>query len=156
MKYVVARPFNRLCKIYIVEEGENVATPFESWALRDGKQILFATTKMHKVLQSQHIAGAYDKGAIYAFTYEELCEVLTSHLGPSDKSRYEIALKGSEEPAVIEANTPVDYLSKWPRIGYILWKTLVLIIKSAIKALNVLLFLVILPFIIKFINGFKK
>lgn len=156
MKFVVAKPFGNMSKISIVEDGAQLDLPFESWALRDGKQILFATTKMHKVLQSQHFAGSYDKGAMYAYNYEEMCAVLSAHLGPCDRERYDASLKEQSQPTLIEGNTPTDYLSKWPRIAYIVWKTLALLTKVSIKALNVLLFLVILPFIIKLIEGFRK
>jgi hypothetical protein len=156
VKYVVVKPFGDMSKISIVEEGTELTRPFESWALRDGKQILFATTKMHKVLQSQHFAGSYDKGAMYAYNYMEMCKVISAHLGPCDRERYEASLKEQSQPVLIEGNAPADYLGRWPRIAYILWKTFVLIIKVAIKSLNVLLFLVILPFIIKLIEGFRK
>lgn len=156
MKYVVARPFGELSKIYIVSEGTDIDVPFESWALCDGKQILFATVKMHKVLQSQHFAGSYDKGAMYAYTYPEMCAVLTSHLGPSDRERYEAGLKGGVDQTLIRDNLPHDYLPIWTRTAYVLWKTLTLIVKVCIKVLSVLLFLVIVPFILKWFNGFNK
>jgi hypothetical protein len=141
-----------------VPEGTDVTTPFESWALRDGKQILFATSKMHKTLQSHHFAGSYEQGAMYAYTYQEMCAIISAHLGPSDRERYEFAAKGPVDRTLIQANsdTNPDRIDGRFRAAYVLWKTLVLILKVSIKALNTVIFLVLLPLIIKWFNGFNK
>lgn len=152
MKYVVVRPHGELSKVYIVSEGTDITMPFESWALRDGKQIVFATIKMHKALQSHHFAGSYDQGAMYAYTYEEMCAIMNSHLGPSDRERYEAGLKEGSNKTLITGNT----VSKWPLIAYGLWKILVFIVLFSIKAFNTVVFLIILPLIIKIFNGFSK
>lgn len=155
MNYIVVRPAGDLCKVYIVAEGAELPTPFESWALRDGKQIMFATIKMHKILQNQHFAGSYEQGAMYAYTYDEMCAIMTANIGPSDRERYEAGLKEQSDQTLIKG-IPADELSKWHRISYILWKTLVLVIKIFIKSLNTVIFLVILPLLLKWLNGFKK
>jgi len=156
MRYVVVRPAGELSRIYIVDEGTAIQGPFESWALRDGKQILFATTKMHKVLQNQHFAGSYDKGAMYAYAYEDLCAVMTVNLGPSDRDRYEAGLKEDSQPVLIRGDEGVDHLSGWHRVAYILWKTLILVTQISIKSLNIIIFLVLLPLAMKFVSGLKK
>lgn len=155
MNYIVVTPAGDLCKVYIVAEGREMPTPFESWALRDGKQIIFATIRMHKILQNQHFAGSYEQGAMYAYTYDEMCAIMTANLGPSDRERYEAGLKEQSDQTLIKG-IPAGELPKWHRIAYILWKTLVLVIKIFIKSLNTVIFLVILPLLLKWLNGFKK
>ena len=156
MKYIVVTPAGDLCKVHIVPEGRDMPTPFESWALRDGKQIMFATIKMHKILQSNHFAGSYENGAMYAYTYDEMCAIITANIGPSDRERYEAGLKEQSDQSLIKGNPSIDHLPKWHAIAYILWKSLILVIKVSIKSLNTVIFLVLLPLIIKIITGFKK
>lgn len=156
MKYIVVTPAGELSKIYIVPDGRVMSMPFESWALNDGKRIMFATIKMHKILQNQHFAGSYEQGAMYAYTYEEMCAIITANIGPSDRERYEAFLKEDSDPVLIKDNSSIDHLPKWHAIAYALWKTLVLVIKVSIKSLNTVIFLVLLPLIIKWINGFRK
>lgn len=154
MKYIVVRPAGDLCKVYIATADVEMHLPFESWALCTGKQIVFATIKMHKVLQSQHFAGSYEQGALYAYTYDEMCAIMSDNLGPSDRERYEISLREHSDP---ETNiTYADPLPGWHRIAYILWKTFVFVIKVLIKSLNTVIFFVLLPLIIKWLNGFRK
>jgi hypothetical protein len=159
MKYVVVKPAGDLSKIFIMTEGAMITGPFESWALLDGKQVLFATTKMHKVLQSHHFAGSYEQGAMYAYTFTELCAIMSAHLGPSDRERYEALeadLKEESNRTLIKGIPVDDGIPKWTRIAYFLWKTLVFITIAFIKALNTILFVVLLPLIIKFFEGFRK
>lgn len=156
MKYIVVTPAGDLCKVHIVPEGRDMPTPFESWALRDGKQIVFATTKMHKILHSNHFAGSYDQGALYAYTYDEMCAIITANIGPSDRERYEAGLREGSDQNLIKDNHSIDHLPRWHAVAYMLWKTLVLVIKVSIKCLTTVIFLVLLPFIIKWINGFRK
>lgn len=156
MKYIVVTPAGDLCKVHIVPEGRDMPTPFESWALRDGKQIMFATIKMHKILHSNHFAGSYDSGALYAYTYDEMCAIITANIGPCDRERYEAGLKEEFDQSLIKDIPSGDHLPKWHAIAYMLWKALVLVIKVSIKSLNTVIFLVILPLIIKWINGFRK
>lgn len=155
MKYVVVRPAGDLAKVFIIPDGVDVTLPFESWALRDGQQILFATTKMHKVLQSHHFSGSYESGALYAYTYEELCAIMRAHLGPSDEERYGAGLREQSNQTSIK-DIPLWHVSGWTRIAYILWKGFELTVKVSIKILTTIIFLVILPFIIKWFNGFRK
>jgi hypothetical protein len=155
VKYVVVTPSGDLSKVYILPEGRDVKLPFESWALRDSKQILFATTRMGKMLQSQHLAGSYDSGAIYGYSFDEMSSILIGHLGPSDKQRYLAKARDESKPVLIKDNHP-DHLPKWQRIGYILWKTFVLTIVILIKALTTVLFLVLLPLVLKWLDGFRK
>lgn len=156
MKYIVVRPAGELSKVYIMSEGAMLTPPFESWALRDGKQIVFATIKMHKVLQSHHFAGSYEQGAMYAYTYDEMCAIMSSNLGPSDRERYEASLGEQSNRTLIKDIPAEDSLPKWTRIAYIIWKSLCFIVMIFIKALTMIIFLVLLPFIIKWFDGFRK
>lgn len=153
MKYIVVRPKGDLSIIYIKSEESMMDLPFESWALRDGKQIMFATIKMHKILQSQHFAGSYEQGAMYAYTYEEMCAIITANIGPCDRERYEAGLKEESNKTLI---TGIDRRSKWGVIAYALWKTLVLVMKILIKSINTILFLVLLPLIMSIVRNFRK
>lgn len=153
MKYVVARPAGDLSKIFILSEGADVPTPFESWALREGKQILFATTKMHKVLHSHHFAGSYEQGAMYAYTYVELCAILTAHLGPSDKARYEAGLKAQSQVTLIrEPNVRHNRF----RTAYIMWKITEFVLRISLRIFAMLAFFVILPVLMGWIDRTRK
>lgn len=157
MKYVVVRPANGLAKIYILEEGEQVATPFESWALRTGPQILFATTKMHKVLHSQHMLGSYETGAMYAYSYEELCAIIAGSLGPSDRQRYEAGLKESFDQTSIKGISKRDSSKlNWGRIGYITWKVFEFTVWLMIKILKLLGLVILIPILVGWINRVGK
>jgi hypothetical protein len=159
MKYVVVKPYKNISKVYILEEGVELSTPFETWALANSRQILFANTRMRKVLNSQYIGGTYEIGALYSYSYEEMCAIISSNLGPSDRERYEAAEAGVTNGAPSNPknhDTSIDRIDGWLRVGYILWKTFVLCIKVSIKAFNTVIFLVILPLIIKWFNGFNK
>lgn len=151
MKYVVVRPHGDLAKIYIVSEGAMIDTPFESWALQSGKQILFATTKMHKILHSHHFAGSYENGAMYAYTYTELCAIISEHLGPCDRIRYESMAAVPNDPVFIEENRFKNH-----RLALIFWKILEVTIKIFMKTVSVIMFLVILPILLAWINRATK
>lgn len=72
----------------VMGSDTTVTLPFESWALNEGRKIIFANNKMHKMLASHYMLGSYQTQASYAYTYEEMCAIMTSNLGPSDRERY--------------------------------------------------------------------
>lgn len=90
MNYIVVRPYNRGFSAVSIVMGSDtqVIPPFESWALDTGKKIIFANNKMHKMLSSHYMLGSYQTQASYAYTYEEMCAIMKSNMGPSDRERY--------------------------------------------------------------------
>lgn len=152
MKYVVVRPAGDLCKVFIMEDGTDVTMPFESWALREGRQILFATTKMHKALQSHHFAGSYENGAMYAYTYEEMRAILSAQLGPSDRERYEQGLKEQSDQLLIKGNKPSSPgVINRQNIAWTLWRVTEIGIWLLIKVMKMVAILTVFPIIIYFI-----
>ena len=97
MNYIVVRPYNRGFSAVSIVMGSDtqVIPPFESWALDTGKKIIFANNKMHKMLASHYMLGSYQTQASYAYTFEEMCAIMTSNLGPSDRERY-LALRDDQ------------------------------------------------------------
>lgn len=147
MNYIVVRPFQKsLCTIQIVSgDDTRIKLPFESWALRTGPQVLFAHTKMHRILKNGYLMGSYEVGAQYAFTYDEMCAIMTKYIGPSDRERY-LSLK--HKPAQYEYD-------RWSDATYIGLRTVGLVGHLAWKAVTTVVFVAIVPLIAMFI-GPKK
>lgn len=92
-KYITVQPKGPdFCVLRTATSEDELAEPFESWALRSGQQILYVNNRMAGDLKAFHMTGSYDRGAMYAYSYDDMVAVLTSKLGPSDRARYEAAL----------------------------------------------------------------
>lgn len=150
MNYIVVRPFNRGFSAVSIVMGSDTAVkvPFESWALNDGKKILFANNKMHKMLASHYMLGSYQTEASYAYTYEEMCEIMRANLGPSDRERY-LALK--DEQKIVK---PVDG-TKAEVALYIVLRTLQLCGTILVGVGKVVAVVTLVPFIIHLISKRK-
>lgn len=88
MKFLVLTPKGQLSRLQ-VKDGEAHAPEgeFQVWALQTGKQILFVDHTLHRAAKGMHLSGSYQTGALYAYSYDEMRRILTSHLGPSDMER---------------------------------------------------------------------
>lgn len=89
--------------------------------------------------------GSYEVGAQYAYTYDEMCAIMTKYIGPSDRERYQ-SLKPSGAPYDGE---------KWHLAAYIGLRTVGLVGHLAWKAVTTVVFVAIVPIIAMFI-GPKK
>jgi hypothetical protein len=98
MNYLIVAPQSCGCKIMIVPEGTILDKPFESWALAGGKQILYTLNAMHRDLKQSYLWGSYQKGAMYATEYFDMCAIVTAKLGECDRVRYEKALLEGQLP----------------------------------------------------------
>jgi len=107
---------------------------FEAWTLLTGKQIICVERRLHKLLERHHMGGSYDKGALYAFEYAELCAVLRDQLGPSDRDRY---LKLQEDVRLLEHGAPHERLRV---AGHIAWRFAGVVAFIAYKALTTVVF----------------
>jgi hypothetical protein len=97
-KYLVVHGGPRV-GITIEPPGVRFTHPFECWAIRSGRQVEFAYTKLHRILDRYHLGGSYDSFARYAFEYDELCALVAAHMGPSDDDRLQAALDESRRLA---------------------------------------------------------
>lgn len=111
----------------IVQGGDQQITgEFESWALNSGKQIMFVSNRMVKVLQSHYMMGSYQDQASYGYSYAEMCKIMEEYLGPSDKARVRIL----QQPLPTVKPNGMDY-QDWVYVmlrvarfvGVILWGT---------------------------------
>lgn len=150
MNYIVVRPYNRGFSAVSIVMGSDttVIPPFESWALNDGKKIVFANNKMHKLLASHYMLGSYQTQASYAYTYEEMCAIMTSNLGPSDRERY-LALKAEQG-----LQKPVNG-SRGEVALYIALRTLQLCGTVFIGVAKIVAILTVIPFIIHLLSKRK-
>ena len=89
MNYLVLQQKGLASILKVVSEGTDITGAFESWALKTGKQILFVDTKMYKLLKAFHMHGSYTNGAWFGYSFEDMRAILTEHLGPCDRVRYE-------------------------------------------------------------------
>lgn len=144
MNYLVVRPYqNGLSTVSIVMGDDKIIEgPFESWALNDGKRVLFAHTKMHRMLKSQYMMGSYADKASYAYTYEEMCNIVTSHIGDSDRVRYE------KLQPVEHAEKPVNQYV----LSFGLWKIFEFSFFILFEIVKLVLTLIIIPFVLMFMN----
>lgn len=149
MNYLVLRPNGAQATISIVPEDTVLDLPYRGWALKTGKQILFANDQMHKVLESHYMMGAYTDRALYGYSYEELDAILVSKLGPSDEDRYKAAVSSIQQ-AKPSFNQSVGRV--W-QVG--LWRLLEFLITTFCKGVKFLVVMLIIPFLISFISKRK-
>lgn len=153
MKYVVVRPRKGMSEVLILDEGIDLHMPFESWALNNGTKIIFANTKMHKILASQHLAGPYSTGAFYAYTYDEMVQIMTSHLGPSDRERYESLVKGNSDRTSIRVRFPrLRAAFTWANAGLVGLRLVEFSLVMFMGVIKLLMWLVLIPLIIRWVK----
>lgn len=123
LNYLVVMPKGEVSVLQIVPEGVNMHGDFESWALRRGDQLLFVNHRMHRLLRDFHMLGNYQSGAMYGYSFDDMCAIVTSKLGPSDRERvmelqegvdfvYEDRLDGRWEVAAVFAIEVGKFLIK--------------------------------------------
>lgn len=89
MRTLVCQPRGSLSTVRLYADQEALVDgEFEAWTLLTGKQVMCVERRLHRLLERHHLGGSYDKGALYAFEYGEMCAVLRDQLGPSDRERY--------------------------------------------------------------------
>lgn len=149
MNYLVVRPYQQnLCSVSIVM-GDDVEITgfFESWALNDGKKVLFANTRLHKLVKDHYMMGAFSDKANYAYTYEEMCGIVTTHIGPSDRVRYETSLQEYNE-FIKSKPAPVNkYFG-----AYALWELTKFCTFFVYESIKLVATLIIIPIIAAFIS----
>jgi hypothetical protein len=90
MKHLVVRPTKSgLCAVSILDEDKVIDTPFESWALDNGKGLIFAHNRLPAMLKQFYVGGQFQDKALYTYSYDEMVLIAKSGLGPSDRERYE-------------------------------------------------------------------
>lgn len=150
MNYIVVRPYNRGFSAVSIVIGSDteITGPFQSWALNDGKKIVFANNKMHKLLASHYMLGSYQTQASYAYTYEEMCAIMKSNLGPSDMERYLILKHGQSIQKPVNGTRGEVAL-------YIALRTLQLCGTVFIGVAKIVAVLTVIPFIIHLLSKRK-
>jgi hypothetical protein len=85
--------------------------------------------------------GAFTAKAIYTYSYEEMCAIITSHIGPSDKALYESLTVDQESDS---SNRYVTAMT--------LWLITENVLKLFVGAVRMVFTIVIIPIIIAFIS----
>ncbi len=95
MNHLIVQPHpGNLSTIRIVDSATVIRGIHMGWELKTGKQILWANTRMATVLKSTYLMGSFATKAVYGFTYQEMCAIMTSNLGLSDYDKYLEAMNG--------------------------------------------------------------
>lgn len=109
MKCLVVRPTKSgLCALSILDEDKSIDLPFESWALLDGKALIFAHNRLHAMLKQFYVGGQFQDKALYTYSFDEMCLIVKAGLGPSDRERYELALTEQAEIKKQRRNDPAS------------------------------------------------
>lgn len=148
MNHIVVQPYGKgLSTVKILSGDVELNKPFHSWALNSGKRLIFAHNLMHRRLKSHYVMGTFEQGAIYAYSPEETFNILTSAIGPDDEAVYR-SLTSEDAPK----KSSIDK-------SYIAWFTLAkfceLIIIVGWGIVKVVAFLLVIPFLISWLNKHK-
>lgn len=148
MKHIVVRPHPKgFSLVSIVDSEVKVDTPFDSWALNTGKRLLFAHNQMHKLLKSHYMLGNFEQGAMYAYDCAEMNRIITSAIGVDDKSAYE-ALLAQDDPRPSSVDKTFVTM-------HVLGKACEFTIWFAWGIVKVVAFLLVIPFLISWLNKHK-
>lgn len=152
MKYLLVQPKTTqgLSQIKVVGEDYEFDGEGTTWALQIGSQILYVQNAMQRDLKSMYLSGTYELGALYFFDYPDLCNIITSKLGPSDLCRYEIA------KAELVRTRQWDEFERRQRAGAALDGLLKFLWVLLTCALKIIGFLLIFPLIIHWMNKRHK
>lgn len=150
MKYLVVRPHSHgLSAISIVEGDDTMLDPpFESWALLSGRAILFANSRLPQMMKQFYVSGTFQGKALYTYSWDEVCAIVASQIGPSDRERYEQVQRSSKRISITHG-----LLVPHPPIGLtVLMESAWLVLFTIGKVLGLIVFVLILPFVIMMVN----
>lgn len=148
MKHIVVQPHPKGFSIVKIADANVVLDkPFDSWALNTGKRLLFAHNHMHKLLKSHYMMGNFEQGAMYAYDYAEMSDIITSAIGLCDEKAYEALINKAAPP---KSSVDKSYVA-WYTFG----KTCEFLIWFAWGVIKVVSFLLVIPFLIAWINKRK-
>lgn len=148
MKHIVVQPHPKGFSIVkIIDADVKLDKPFDSWALNTGKRLLFAHNQMHRLLKSHYMVGSFEQGAMYAYDFAEMSHIITSTIGLDDKAAYEALLaQGVPQKSSVDKS----YVT-WYTVGkaceFLIWFTWGIV--------KVVSFLLVIPFLISWINKRK-
>ena len=149
LKFLVVKPKGNASVLQIVPEESEINGQFESWALNDGKQILFVDTQMHKVLKSFHMFGNYESGAMYGYSFDEMVKILTSKLGLCDRARF-MELEQAQNGVRY-----VDQSERWEWRSQFVIEAFWFMIKFLVMAGKFLAWMVLIPLLIRLFSKHK-
>lgn len=145
-EYLVVHEKGNYCGVSIEPAGKTYPYKMECWAIADGKQFMFARTKLGKIMDKFHLGGNFEKMANYAVSFEDMCAVVKTGMGPSDRERYESSKEISER---------VSSGARATRQGLILVTTMRALGTFGLivgRTVRLILVLVLVPFLIMFFN----
>lgn len=145
-EYLVVHKTAKYSGISIEPAGKVYDHPTECWAIRSGKQFLFARMKLPNLLDKFYFGGTYEKMAHYIISYQEMCAIVSDHMGPSDRKRYEMAL------AAAEGRKTVDWVAVAPALIQGTLSTITLILARGFRLLSVV---ILLPIALHWLNKRK-
>ena len=143
MKYLVVHQSGPFTAITVEQEGKVYINPIKCWALSDGEKVEFVNMRMDTYLKKFYVSGTFQTKALYALTYDEMCMLLTSKLGPDDESRYNMIKQAMPVTSKNHVASTIIEEAGW--FG----------LKAIFMAIKTLLFIVLFPIIIAFFNKRK-
>lgn len=155
MKHLVVRPTKSgLVAVSILDGDKSIDLPFESWALRDGKAIIFAHNRLQQMLKQFYVGGQFQDKALYTYSYDEMVMIVKSGLGPSDRERYEEALAFKDAVVQKRRNDPPSVRGEERTIValQVVLELCSLFFHVLYGIGKVLLTILLIPFIIKFVS----
>lgn len=146
MRFLVVRPDSRLgSKLSLHEADDLLDNPFESWALASGKQILFVTNSLHKLIKQFYMYGTFESGAVYAVDYDEMVQILVDKLGPTDAIRSTARLVNKSSSESPGAHSELVAVNVFGTMVSALFKILWLCIKG-------IAMMIIIPLVLMFVG----
>jgi len=150
LNHVVVQPAGEsACRVWILPGDAEIEGDFESWALRHGDQIVFANHKMHRMLKDFHVLGNYQAGALYGYSFDDMCAIMRTKLGPSDRER------------VIELQEGVDFVKvdrsdgRWELFFEFVSQGGLFLIKALVMAGKFLGWMILIPMLIRIFSKRK-
>ena len=160
MKFFVCQPKGQsMCKVWVSDNAEErVDLPFDTWAIRSGRQLLFIEREMPRLLKELYVGGSFhDGGATYLVTFEEMVMILDEKLGPNDRLRCEEAQK--EFDAVKDKFKDLRkrlWKERWLASSNIALRLAGSLLYVVWLGMKFLVFVCIFPFFIMWVNKHKK
>lgn len=155
MNYLVLQAKGDASILKVCPESSKINGAFESWALRSGKQILFVDTKMYKTLKAFHMHGSYANGAWFGYGFEDMRAILTEHLGPCDRQRYEDAVAETARLAAASRQHTHRSINWGDFASYFAIKTSSFALHAAWMVFRFVGIMLVIPFLLHWMNKHK-
>jgi hypothetical protein len=87
--YLVVHDLGKVSGVSIEPAGRSYDHPIECWAIDNGERAEYARLRLRTGLKPYYMFGRFDQMATYALDFTELRMIVSDHMGPTDRERYE-------------------------------------------------------------------